>query len=340
LVLKIGYDPSNVKAIEEMLKKKNVDIASLRKQLKLPPTEDAQTKEIAKTKGEKDEMLKLIMEQNAQLKEMEAELERLLKEKEQSKSMEVIPLSAVPLTGVSTTSAAEIPSATPLTALEKTIELAKSMEEMNLQETEIRRLKKEVENLQELKSSYQASYSKEKQTSDKLKQELQQHQKQTVPGKTLAMVKEYVWMDITKSINEIWPMVQIMFEQNELVQRSKQVIEKIRGELGEMPAEATEIIKFLNSKTREELEELKIEDRIETILEVKRFLTKRGLMIQLEEKVQAMDIGVQRFFSKIEALQKKGLPGLRVINEKLMTLSDYKKKLATVAKDRSKFSGI
>jgi hypothetical protein len=41
LVLKIGYDPSNVKAIEEMLKKKNVDITSLRKQLKLPLIEDS-----------------------------------------------------------------------------------------------------------------------------------------------------------------------------------------------------------------------------------------------------------------------------------------------------------
>ena len=79
---------------------------------------------------------------------------------------------------------------------------------------------------------------------------------------------------------------------------------------------------------------------METILEVKRVLNKRGLMIQLEEKVQAMDIGVQIFFSKIEALQNKGLHGLRVINDKLMTLSDYKKKLATVAKDSSKFSGI
>jgi hypothetical protein len=36
------------------------------------------------------EMLKLIMEQNAQLKEMEAELESLVKEKEQSNPMEVI----------------------------------------------------------------------------------------------------------------------------------------------------------------------------------------------------------------------------------------------------------
>jgi hypothetical protein len=63
-------------------------------------------------------------------------------------------------------------------------------------------------------------------------------------------------------------------------------------------------------------------------------------MLQLEEKVQVMDLGVQRFFSKIEALQKKGLPSLKVINDKLMTLPDYKKRLADVAKDSSKFSRI
>jgi hypothetical protein len=57
--------------------------------------------------------------------------------------------------------------------------------------------------------------------SDQLKQELQQLQKQTVAGKTLAEVKESVWTDIAKSMNEIWPMIQIMFEQNELVPRSK-----------------------------------------------------------------------------------------------------------------------
>jgi hypothetical protein len=141
-------------------------------------------------------------------------------------------------------------------------------------------------------------------------------------GKTLAEVKENVWTNITKSINEIWPMIQIMFEQNELLQRSKQAIEKIRLELGDMPTQANEIIRFLNSKTREDLEELKIEDRIETILEVKRVLTKRGLMLQLEEKVQVMEQGVQKFFNKIDALP------------------DYKKKLSEVSKDSSKFSGI
>jgi hypothetical protein len=62
LVLKIEYDPSNVKVFKEILKNKNVDIAYLRKQLKIPPTEDAQTKDIAETESEKDETLKLIME--------------------------------------------------------------------------------------------------------------------------------------------------------------------------------------------------------------------------------------------------------------------------------------
>jgi hypothetical protein len=92
--------------------------------------------------------------------------------------------------------------------------------------------------------------------------------------KNLAEVKEIVWTNITKSINEIWPMIQIMFEKNELLQRSKHAIEKIRVEFGDMPAQANEIIRFLNSKTREKLVELKIEDRTKTILEVKRVLTK------------------------------------------------------------------
>jgi hypothetical protein len=111
-------------------------------------------------------------------------------------------------------------------------------------------------------------------------------------------------------------------------------------ELGDMPTQANEVIRFLNSKTSEELEELNIKDRTETILEVKRVLTKRSLILQLEEKVQVMDQGVKNFFNKIDVLQKKGLPGLKVINEKLMTLPDYKKRWTEVSKDSSKFAGI
>lgn len=60
---------------------------------------------------------------------------------------------------------------------------------------------------------------------------------------------------------------------------------KIREELENRPREATKIIKVLNSKTREELEEMEIEDRTNAILEVRKLLTKRNLMMQLEKKM-------------------------------------------------------
>jgi hypothetical protein len=76
--------------------------------------------------------------------------------------------------------------------LEKTIELVKSMEEMKLQESKISRLKRRLRTFRNSSVLTKASYSKEKQTSDKLKQELQQLQKKIVVGKTLAEVKENV----------------------------------------------------------------------------------------------------------------------------------------------------
>jgi hypothetical protein len=215
-----------------MIKKKNADIAALRKQLKLPPTKDPQTKEIAEREGEKDEMLILLMDQSAQLKEMEAEMEKLLKEKEQTKTVEGITLSAIPIAGLSTGTVTAVPPATTKKVPGGTIDLAKSMERMNLQESEISRLKKELENLQELKISFQTSLSKEKQVNEQIRKELQQLQRQTLAGKTLAEVKEIVWTDISKSINEIWSMVQIMFEQNELLEKSKQAVEKNQNEAG------------------------------------------------------------------------------------------------------------
>jgi uncharacterized protein (DUF1015 family) len=72
LVLNIGYDPINTNEAKELLKKKNVEITSLKKKLNIPATEDSQEKEVVETKGHKEEMMNLIMEQNAQIREMEA----------------------------------------------------------------------------------------------------------------------------------------------------------------------------------------------------------------------------------------------------------------------------
>jgi hypothetical protein len=96
---------------------------------------------------------------------------------------------------------------------------------------------------------------------------------------TLAQAKENIWIDISKSMSEIWPSIQISFKQHELVHKDGGAIEIIKEELGEIPTKATKLIIFLNSKNKQELEELEIEDRTETILEIKKVVTKKGLML-------------------------------------------------------------
>jgi len=80
LVLKMGYDPSNINAAEELVRKKNVELLALRKQLKISASEDPMTKDIEETKTQKYDMIKLIMEQNPQIKQMEEKMEKLVKE--------------------------------------------------------------------------------------------------------------------------------------------------------------------------------------------------------------------------------------------------------------------
>ena len=64
LVVKRGYDPKDINVAEEIIKKKNIDIAALRKKLKLPTKEDPLNKGIEENETQKGDMIKLIMEQN------------------------------------------------------------------------------------------------------------------------------------------------------------------------------------------------------------------------------------------------------------------------------------
>lgn len=61
-MVKIGYDPNDVDVVEEIMKKKNLHIVALRKQLKLEATEDALTKDIEENEAQKADMIKLIIE--------------------------------------------------------------------------------------------------------------------------------------------------------------------------------------------------------------------------------------------------------------------------------------
>ena len=57
-------------------------------------------------------------------------------------------------------------------------------------------------------------------------------------------------------MNEIWPSIQIIFEQRDLIGIVNDAIDKENRELAKMPKTTNNIIKFLNSKNRFELEAL------------------------------------------------------------------------------------
>lgn len=151
----------------------------------------------------------------------------------------------------------------------------------------------------------------------------------------LAQAKEHLWANIINSVNDIWPSIQVIFKQNDLVKEAIEAIQRVKAKLGDMLEEATRIIQFLNSKNKYELQELDIVDKIGTILEVNKVLTKRNLMMQLEDKWQTMELAIGRFMVKFDALRQKGLPNPLVINDRLILHEDYNRKIIEVARDQA-----
>jgi len=99
--------------------------------------------------------------------------------------------------------------------------------------------------------------------------------------KPLGDMKNIMWANIIYSINDIWPSIQVIFELTELIKVAMEAIQKTKEELGDKPEEENQLIDFLNSRNRHQLDELEIEDRTSTIIEIKKVLTKRNLMLNL-----------------------------------------------------------
>lgn len=54
IIIELGHDPIDPKGIQALMKKKDEDITTLRRQIKLPATMHPQTTEIAQQKEEQD----------------------------------------------------------------------------------------------------------------------------------------------------------------------------------------------------------------------------------------------------------------------------------------------
>ena len=77
IIIELGHDPTDPKGVQALIKKKDKDIAALRKQLKLPPSRHPQTAEIIQ-KSSEEELMDLVLKMNEQLKETEKELDNMI----------------------------------------------------------------------------------------------------------------------------------------------------------------------------------------------------------------------------------------------------------------------
>lgn len=70
IIIELGHDPKDAKGIKALMRKKEEDIAALRKQLKMPPSIHPQTAYVVQQKSEED-MMDLLMRLNERLSETE-----------------------------------------------------------------------------------------------------------------------------------------------------------------------------------------------------------------------------------------------------------------------------
>jgi len=135
IIVDLGHDPKGPKAVKALMKKKDDDIAALRKQLRLPPTVHPQTAELVQEKEAEDTM-DFLMRMNQRIIQMEEELERTTQGKQgesTSQPPQTVPTNVpVPPTQPAAILAVIPTSATATTTVvtTSTCESSMSMEEM------------------------------------------------------------------------------------------------------------------------------------------------------------------------------------------------------------------
>jgi len=219
-----------------------------------------------------------------------------------------------------------------------TEELIKAMEDIKLQVSELKEAKEKLAKLE-------ISYDKSKMTMAEnirevkaLENKVKALEKDLSLAKPLGEIRGILWANISESISNIWRSIQIIYEQIDLIAVAQVEIQRARNLLGHKPEQTNRLVHFLNNKTKEELEALDIRDMIGTIITIKRVLTMRTLMKNLERKSQDMQVEVDSFMKKYTVLQERGLPSLVGNNECLLRQDEYQIRLNKYAADQQNAS--
>ena len=210
MVIDIVYNSNDIQEAEKLIEKKNEDIVALKKQLKLPPSEHPHTKDVLENQSQKDEMMDFILQLNAQLKEMENEMDKLVQEKKAN--MEAVIVTTIPIvttevpstleasvattvpvaTTLPTTSATTLVTESSIVAVhlsDEASKLIKAMQDMSIQTKEINRLKDQIKSLEDENMLVKIMHKYEIHKSKRSTERIQKIEKELVLKEPLAEEK-------------------------------------------------------------------------------------------------------------------------------------------------------
>jgi chromosome segregation ATPase len=233
-----------------------------------------QTPELLAIQKEKEKLIEVIAKLNEQIFSLQQQIQ-VLKQGIPSSSSD----------GTFAGSSEELARAlTDLNA--KEIELDESRRTVSTYETEINLLKEHIGEKERQLKKIQGSKEKLQEEYDTLKTKLS--------GKPYLMgARHLIWDKIMEHVNKMWKCFIIMEEEANLVKKVEKDIAKVEQELGDKPQVANKIIRVLNSKTKEELNQIGVKDRTSTIMDFEKVLTKRNLIQQVQSKLVHLQRNVQ-----------------------------------------------
>jgi hypothetical protein len=152
--------------------------------------------------------------------------------------------------------------------------------------------------------------------------------------------RHIIWDEIMSEVGKLWDYFKIIDDEMLLIDEVDDIIKKPFHELGTRPDVTTQIIKFLNSSSKETLRKKGVKDRTKMVMENERIFTKRNLIQQAQNKCIMVKRNVESFTNKFENLVKMGLPSAWDDKGKLLSYENYIKSLFIAREKEDKFKGM
>ena len=108
------------------------------------------------------------------------------------------------------------------------------MEELKLQVTELQKEKEQFTTLEQKYDLSKINVAEKTGEIKRLENLVKALEKDLTFDKPLKEVKGILWANITQSINDVWPSIQIIYEKNDLVKLVLEEVQNAREELGNM----------------------------------------------------------------------------------------------------------